>query len=66
MSDEEFKAITDYMSSLPAHERWKRLSPLTSRLKSAFLSYLTGAGEGIARSGSGKRKHVGENGIIQD
>ena len=66
MNDEEFKAIADYMSLLPVHERWKGLSPLASRLKSAFLSYLTGAEGFAAQSGSGKRKRLGENRDFQD
>ncbi len=40
VNDEEFEAISKHMSSLPLYERWKRLSPLTLRLKSAFLSCL--------------------------
>ncbi|KAL9124282.1 MAG: hypothetical protein Q9217_006375 [Psora testacea] len=66
MNNKELKAIAEYMSSLPAYERWKRLSPLVSRLKSVFLSRLTRAAGDAAQSGSGKRKRGGEDGHLQD
>lgn len=61
MNNNELSAIAGYISSLPAHERWKTLSPLALTLKSAFLSHLTGTGIFAAQSGSGKRKRAGEN-----
>ncbi len=66
MDDKEFMAISQYMLSLRSYERWKGLSPLASRLKSAFLSHLTGAAGDAVQSCSGKRKRVGEDDDFQD
>ncbi len=54
-------AISQYMLLLRLYERWKGLSPLASRLKSAFLSYLTGAAGDAVQSYSSKRKRVGKD-----
>ncbi len=47
MKDDEFKAISKYIASLQSYQRWKDLSPLVLKIKSALLSYYTGAGGNI-------------------
>lgn len=64
MSDEELKAIVEYMSSLPIYERWKGLSPLALRLKSAFLSHLTGAAGNAAQTCSGQKRRGDEDAVF--
>jgi hypothetical protein len=64
MKDDEFKAISTYIGSLQSYQRWKDLSPLVLKLKSAFLSYHTGAGGHIIQSFSGRRTRAGEDGDL--